>query len=697
MKNLIYILIAAVMVACGNDDKKEEKHESYNNLEFKVPNKRMTPETLWALGRVGNVTVSPDKTKVLYTVSWYSVEQNKSFSDIYVKDINIGDIKQLTFSDDVKEQNVIWRPDGKKIGFISGKSGRSQIWEIDPDGKNARIITDIPGDVDGFIYAPDQTHIAYAKKVKVEPNVHDLYPDLPKANAKLMDDLMYRHWDEWVNGEFSHIFITNYNYTNKELIGEGTDIMKGEPWESPMRPFGGMEQLSWSPDGKKLAYTARKKKGIDYATSTNSDIYLYDLESASTTNLSEENKGYDKNPVFSGSGNMIAWESMERDGYEADVNRLIIHDFVAETDFIYENDDLNVSSLTWDANDEGIYFISDWHARDHIYRFDLLNKENTQLTKGDFDYTSVHVGDGNLIATRMSISHPTDIYLINKETGEAKNLSNINKPILDQLTMGKVEERWVKTTDNKDMLVWVIYPPNFDPNKKYPTLLYCQGGPQGTVSQFWSYRWNFQIMAANDYIIVAPNRRGLPGFGKRWNEQISGDYGGQNIKDYLSAIDAVAKEKYVDNDKLGAVGASYGGYSVLYLAGHHEGRFKAFIDHDGMFNFESMYLETEELWFPNFDIGGPFWDKNNYRAQRSYRFSPHNFVDNWDTPILIIQGGKDFRVPESQGFMAFTAAKIKGIPAELLYFPDENHWVLSPQNGVLWQRTFFNWLDKWLK
>ena len=697
MRKILILISVLEMISCGNKGSEEAATETFNNSGFKVPDGRMTPETLWAMGRIGNVAVSPDNQSFIYSVSWYSVKENKSYRDLYLQKVSGGEAVQLTFTDEVKEHSSVWRPDGKKIGYISNKSGRSQIWEMNPDGSDKKIISDIAGDVNGFLYSPDLKHIAYIKMVKVQKNVQDLHPDLTKANAKIVDDLMYRHWDHWVDGEFSHIFITEYSNNKKALMGDGVDIMKGEPWESPLRPFGGMEQICWSPDGQSLAYTARKKKGLEYAVSTNSDIYLYNISAGSTINISEDNKGYDKNPVFAASGNRIAWESMERDGYEADVNRLVIYDVENSEKYIYDNSDINVSSLSWDLNDEGIYFISNWHAKDHIYRYDILSQEVTQLTNEVADYTSVQVAENALVATRMSMSSPVEVFAVSKEDGTATQITAVNKPILDQVTMGKVEERWIKTSDNKDMLVWIIYPPNFDPNKKYPALLYCQGGPQGTVSQFWSFRWNFQMMASNDYIVVAPNRRGLPGFGKQWNEQISGDYGGQNIKDYLSAIDAVAKEPFVDADRLGAVGASYGGFSVYYLAGNHEKRFKAFISHCGMFNFEAKYLGTEELWFPNFDIGGPFWEKTNYRAQRSYRFSPHRFVDNWDTPILVIHGGKDYRVPEDQGFMAFNAAKIKGVPAKLLYFPEENHWVLSPQNGVLWQRTFFEWLDEWLK
>lgn len=692
MKNILIVFMIAAMFSCTTNE--STKKMSHNNLDFKVPAGSLTPETLWAFGRIGDISLSPNKSTIIYPVSWYNVAEDKSYSEIYMQRIDGGSPVQLTNTPEHNETNAIWRPDGSKIGYLSKKGGSMQIWEMNPDGTEQTIISNIKGDIDGFNYSPDGTKIAFTQMVKIKPDVHDKHPDLDKADARIIDGMMYRHWDTWVDGTFSHIFIANFD--GKKLSGS-KDIMKGEPWESPLRPFGGMEQIKWTPDSKVLSYVARKKEGMEYAISTNSDIYFYSLESASTKNMTLGMMGYDKNMVFSSNGKYMAWESMERDGYEADISRLAIMDLDSNQVSFMEDDNLNVSALCWNLEDTSVYFISNWHARDHIYRFDLASKNSTQLTKGDFDYKSIAVTEDRLVASRVSISKPMEIYTVNLENEKVSEISYINKPILDQVTMGKVEERWVTTTDRKEMLVWVIYPPNFDPNKKYPTLLYCQGGPQGTVSQFWSYRWNFQMMAANDYIIVAPNRRGLPGFGKQWNEQISGDYGGQNIKDYLSAIDALAKEPFVDENRLGAVGASYGGYSVLYLAGNHDKRFKVFIDHDGMFNFESMYLETEETWFVNFDLGGPFWDKKNYKAQRSYRFSPHNFVGKWDTPILIVQGAKDYRVTESQGFMAFNAAQLKGIPSRLLYFPEENHWVSSAQNGILWQRTFFDWLDKYLK
>ncbi len=654
----------------------------------------MTPEVLWSFGRLGGAQVSPDGITVLYGVSYYSIEENKSYRDIYTIPVSGGDAINITNSV-AKEFSAIWRPDGKKIGYLSGVSGSVQLWEMNADGSKIKQISEIEGGISGFQYSPDQSKIFYLKSVKLDDDVHDLFPDLPKTNARIETDLMYRHWDVWHDYTYNHIFIADYS---KGKVGEGIDILMGEKFDSPMKPFGGTEQIVWSPNGKILAYTCKKKMGKEYSVSTNSEIYFYNVETGKTINFTSGMMGYDQNPVFSPDGKYIAWESMERDGYEADKNRLFVADLETGEKRDYSAKfDQNVQGLNWSADCKSIYFISDIHATDEIYRLDLADNSFVRLTDGVHNYQSaVPVGD-KLLAQKVSMSQPAELYLVEQITGKETPLTTVNKGILDQLTMGKVEKRWMKTTDGKQMAVWVIYPPHFDPNKKYPTILYNQGGPQGTVSQFWSYRWNFQMMAANDYIIVAPNRRGLPGFGQEWNEQISKDYGGQNIKDLLSAIDEMAKEPFVDETKLGAVGASYGGFSVMYLAGNHEKRFKAFIAHDGIFNFEHMYTSTEEMWFVDFDYGGAYWDKTNAAAQRSYSFSPHKFVQNWDTPILIIQGEKDFRVPSEQGMAAFNAAVLQGVPAKMLYFPEENHWVLQPQNGILWQRVFFNWLDEYLK
>lgn len=659
----------------------------------KIENGRMTPEVLWSFGRIGGTQVSPDGSKILYSVSYYSIPENKSNSELFAMNADGTDKKQITETAH-RESAAKWMKDGEHIAFLSSESGTSQLWIMKVDGNDRNQITEREGGINDFSFSPDESKLLFVADVKYGERTVDKYPDLPKASGIIVNDLMHKHWDEWVK-TVPHPFIADFKI-NK--IENEIDVLKGEPFESPMKPFGGMEQLAWRPDGKTVAYTCRKKTGKEYALSTNSDIYFYNLETGKTENKTEGMMGYDQNPTFSPDGEWLAWESMEREGCESDKKRLFLMNVATgEKTDLSANFDQNSEALVWTADSKSIYFVSCWHAVTQIYRADIAGKKIMQITKGVHDYASVSEAKDKFIGVKHSMSKPDEIYAIDSKTGTETELSFENKDILAQLEMGKVEERWVTTTDNKQMLVWVIYPPKFDPNKKYPTLLYCQGGPQSPVSQFWSYRWNFQIMAANDYIIVAPNRRGLPGFGQEWLDQISGDYGGQNMKDYLSAIDAVAEEPFVNKDKLGCVGASYGGFSVYWLAGHHEKRFKAFIAHDGMFNLPQQYLETEEMWFVNWDLGGAYWDKSNAIAQRSYANSPHLFVDKWDTPILVIHGEKDYRILASQGVAAFNAAVLRGVPAEMLIFPDENHWVLQPQNGILWQRTYFEWLDKWLK
>ena len=659
----------------------------------KIENGIMTPEVLWSFGRVGNIQISPDGSKILYSVSYYSIPENKGNSELFTMNVDGTDKKQITKTA-TRETAAKWINKGELIAFLSSESGSMQLWTMRPDGSDRKQITFREGDITDFSFSLDETKLLFIADVKYGEQTVDKYPDLPKASGVIVNDLMYKHWDEWVQ-TVPHPFVASFN--NGKVENE-TDILKGEPYESPMKPFGGIEQLAWSPDGKIVAYTCRKKTGKEYAISTNSDIYFYNVETGRTENKTQGMMGYDQNPVFSPDGKWLAWESMEHDGYESDKSRLFILNIkTGEKTDVSANFDQNSNGLTWTADSKSIYFVSCWHAVTQIYKADIATKKIIPITKGVHDYAFVAPLKNKLIGIKHSISKPDEIYAINPKTGLETELSFENKDILDRLEMGKVEERWITTTDNKQMQTWVIYPPHFDLNKKYPTLLYCEGGPQSTVSQFWSYRWNFQMMAANGYIIVAPNRRGLPGFGMDWLTQISGDYGGQNMKDYFSAIDAVAKEPFVNKDKLGCVGASYGGFSVYWLAGHHEKRFKAFLAHDGMFNLPQQYLETEEMWFVNWDLGGAYWDKANAVAQRSYANSPHLFVDKWDTPILVIHGEKDYRILASQGMSAFNAAVLRGVPAQMLIFPDENHWVLQPQNGILWQRTFFSWLDKWLK
>ena len=657
--------------------------------DLKLPSDVMTPEVLWAFGRIGSVRLSPDGTKAVYDVTYFNKEENRGYTDLYVMTLDDGTTTRLTDTD-CNEAEPSWTPDGKHITYIA----KGQLWEMNPDGTSPRQVTDIEGGINGYVYAPDMSQIVYLKDVRLEPTVQDLHPDLPKANARIINDQFYRHWNDWVEA-YTHLFVAAY--TPGKPITAGTDILDGEHWESPVRPWGGTEQLAWTPDSKQLIYTCRKKTGVEYASSTNTDLYAYHTETGATVNLTEGMAGYDKNPVVSPDGQHLAWESMERDGYEADKIRLFVMDLRTGVKRDYSKGfDQNAEGLKWGDN-QTIWFISDRHATDEIYSLDLVSGKIRKHTEGVHNYTSVMPNGDHLIATKVSMSKPAEIYRVDPATGKDEELSFVNKHLLDQLTMGKVEKRWVKTTDGKKMLVWMIYPPHFDATKKYPAILYCEGGPQSTVSQFWSYRWNFQQMAANGYIIVAPNRRGLPGFGQEWLEQISGDYSGQNIKDYLSAIDDAKREPYIDADRLGCVGASYGGYSVYYLAGHHDKRFKAFIAHCGIFDLKMQYYTTEEMWFANWDMGGAPWDKGNKVAQRTFANSPDLFVGQWDTPILVIHGQKDFRIDVSQGMAAFNAARMRGIPAQYLYFPEECHWVTGCQDGILWQRTFKAWLDKWLK
>ena len=697
--NLLFMSAAMMLASCGGTKDAGQNGTLIERSDIKIEGKRMTPEALWAMGRIGSVAVSPDEKQIAYSVAYYSVPENKSNNELFVMNADGSSNRQIT-RDSWQESQPVWIKDGKKIAFLCNESGSSQVWEMNPDGTERKQLTRYEGDIEGFAFSPDGKKLLFIAQVKTVQSTADKHLDLPKATGIIVTDLMYKHWDEWVTTA-PHPFVADFDGNG---ISNVQDILDGEPYESPMKPWGGIEQLAWSPASDKVAYTCRKKTGLAYAVSTNSDIYIYDLATGKTENITEENKGYDTNPQYSPDGKYIAWQSMERDGYEADLNRLFVMDLATgEKRFVSRAFESNVDAFLWNKDSQSIYFIGVWHGETQIYNIGLADNDSlNRLTDGMHDYASLALCGDKLIAKRHSMSMGDEIYAVNNTRSgnafaKAEQLTFENKQIYDQLEMGKVEARWMTTTDGKQMLTWVIYPPQFDPNKKYPTLLFCEGGPQSPVSQFWSYRWNFQIMAANDYIIVAPNRRGLPGFGVEWNEAISGDYGGQCMKDYFTAIDEMAKEPFVDKDRLGCVGASFGGFSVYWLAGHHDKRFKAFIAHDGIFNMEMQYLETEEKWFANWDMGGAYWEKDNATAQRTFANSPHLFVDKWDTPILCIHGEKDFRILANQAMAAFDAAVMRGVPAELLIYPDENHWVLKPQNGVLWQRTFFEWLDKWLK
>lgn len=692
------IAIAGSLLACGEAGQKGGSRKQGKEAGIigkaapTIENGIMTPEVLYGFGRVGTPVVSPDKTHLLYPVTYVSIPRNKTNSELFIMKSDGSGKKQLTITN-TQESNPQWIEGGKKIAFLSNETGTSQIWSINPDGGGMRQLSDLKEEIEGFAFSPDGKKVLFIKRVKTAVTAPDRYPDLPGASGRVIDDLMYKHWDQWVES-VPHPFVADVAGNKLTNV---RDLLGDEPYEAPLAPFGGMEQLAWSPDSKIIAYTSRKKTGKEYSLSTNSDIYFYELATGRTRNMTDGMEGYDTNPQFSPDGTKLAWQSMERDGYESDKNRLFVMDLATGTkSYITESFDYNTDAFTWD-DENTLYLVASVEGTSQIYAADVTTRELKPITRGDYDYLSVTTGNGNLIASRQSLSQPTELYAVDIATGDATELSFENRDILARLRMGKVERRHIETTDGKQMLTWVVYPPDFDSTKTYPALLYCQGGPQSMVSQFWSYRWNLQMMAANGYIVVAPNRRGLPGFGQEWLEQISGDYGGQNMKDYLSAIDALAKEPFVDEEHLGCTGASYGGFSVYWLAGNHGGRFKAFLSHAGIFNLEAQYLETEEMWFANWDMGGPYWDKSNATAQRTYENSPHRFVDKWDTPIMITHGELDYRILASQGMMAFNAAQLRDIPSRMLIFPDENHWISKPQNGILFQREFFRWFDHWLK
>ena len=722
MNKSLSLAIAAIICCSSMNSTAQTMIGKTTDINQITTGDRMTPEVLWAMGRIGGAAASPDGKTIVYQVAYYSVKENKSHQTLYRVNADGKDTRALTTTA-ANESDAAWIAGGQRIAFLS----KGQLWSMNADGTDRKQLTNSDIEIEGFSFSPDEKKVILIKSLPYHESIKKNPEDLPLATGRLVTDLNYRHWDHYVES-VAHPFVANVTSNG---IDNGIDIIDGEPYECPMAPFGGIEQLAWSPDSKSIAYTCRKKTGVDYAISTDSDIYLYDLSTGATRNICKPanykapavnatkslknqavnhqegdcNVGYDTNPQFSPDGKYVAWLSMKHDGYESDRNRLCIYNLSnGEKFYAAESFDSNVDAFCWATDSKNIYFIGCWHACVNMYQTNL-NGEVRQLTDDWMDFGSIQMlgSSGKILASRHSISQADELYIITpgKDVKKTKvsQLTFENEAFYKHLEMGKVQERWVKTTDGKQMQVWIILPPHFDSSKKYPALLFCEGGPQSPVSQFWSYRWNFQIMAANDYIFVAPNRRGLPGYGSEWNEEVSGDWTGQCMNDYLAAIDDAANNlPYVDKERLGCVGASFGGFSVYYLASHHDKRFKAFIAHDGAFNLESMYTDTEEAWFSNWEYDDAYWNKDkSERARRTYDNSPHRFVDKWDTPILCIHGEKDYRINANQGFGAFNAARMHGIPAELLIFPDENHWVLKPQNGILWQRTFFGWLDKWLK
>ena len=709
----ILLMMAIAAVGLGGCNKRPEPLKIDNALTAEeIAAGCLTPEVMWKMSRAGGSSISPDGTTLLYQQTDYNMAENRGVTTIWVEDLASKAVTRLT---DNTSNNVSpkWSADGSRIYFLSDRSGSMQVWEMTAAGANAKQLSDLDKDIEGFGISPKGDKAWYVQRIQVaDRRSSDVYKDMDKSKARIYDDLMARHWDYWDEGEYMHIFVGDFG---PEGMKPGVDIIGAEAaWDAPLAPYFDMAEIAWSNAGDKLAYTCKPLTGTAYAVSTDSDIFVYDLATGETQNICKpltgnsaaegeacldlaEMVGYDKYPVWSPDDRKIAFLSQRRAGNESDKARLFVYDCAtADMQDLTADFDYNAMNVVWSGNDR-LYFIAPIEATHQICRVAPSVGEVEVLTKGDHDINAFTMAGEKIAAELCTISMATEFFDVNPADGTLTQISAINKPVYDHIKMGEVQKRWVMTTDGKQMLTWVILPPDFDPAKKYPTLLYCQGGPQSVVSQFWSYRWNFQLMAAQGYIVVAPNRRGLPSFGQEWLDQISGDYSGQNIRDYLAAIDDVAKEPWADETRMGCVGASYGGYSVYFLAGCHEKRFKAFIAHCGIFDFDSMYGETEELFFVNNDYGGPYWDTKNATAQRSYANSPHKFVSKWDTPILIFTGEKDFRIPYTQSLEAFTAARVLGIPARLVAFENEAHQVFKPQNALVWNREFFGWLDKYVK
>jgi dipeptidyl aminopeptidase/acylaminoacyl peptidase len=643
----------------------------------------MTPEILWTLKKVGVQAVSPDHSSLIYKVGQTDLKTEKTKNENYFLNvlnnqsakIDLGKKSIIQW-----DKNGLYAQEGDKI-FLSKDSGKTwtDFYTI--------------GEADNIVIAPDGKKIAFSRQVLVENLMgKDKYADTPKTTAQIYTDLNHRHWDYFNEGKYNHIFVVN----TSDKADAAKDLLEGKTWDSPQRPFGGAEDFIWSPDSSQLLYVTKPKTGKEYSTSTNTDIFAYDIASGTTKNITESNKGYDVNPKFSPDGKSLVWQSMARDGYEADKNDIKIMDWKSgKTVNLTNSWDESVSGdVFWSGDSKTVYFTAAFRGTKQLFSLDPKKAKVQQITKGDFDVNEIFADQKNsLLVSKTDINHASEIFSVNLKNGELKPVTEANKNMYAKLAQGKSELKMVKTSDGKEMGVWFHYPPNFDPNKKYPTLVYCQGGPQSALTQFFSTRWSFALMAANGYIVVAPNRRGMPGWGTQWNEEISRDWGGQPMKDYLAATDFAKTLPYVDGERVAAVGASYGGYSVFMLAGIHENRFKTFIAHDGLFDMKSWYLTTEELWFANWDLGSP-WEKPLPKAYTE--FNPSNFVDKWNKPIMIVQGGIDFRVPYEQGQEAFQAAKLRGLKSKLVYFPNENHWVLHPQNGLVWQREFFDWLKETL-
>ena len=693
------VLLAMGFLGCsGEQQVKETQREAMHRYKMvEVSGRHYSPEVLWNFGRLRESSVSPNGAKVAYVVTYYDMQDNRGWNELYVSEVGgDGSAKRVNLpTEDVS--NVLWLSDDI-LAFVSsydnGEKGGA-LYSVPLEGGAPTKISDVAEGIEGLKVSPDGKKVVFTSRVKVVETAVDRNADLPKTTGMVYDDLMYRHWNRWDDGTRSHVFIASFE---NGRVAEAVDVMEGESYDSPLAPFGGMEEISWNATSDGVAYTCKKLNGKEAAFSTNSDVYFYDCKAKSTTNLTKSNEGYDRCPLYTPDGKYMVWLSMERAGFEADRDRLMRCDLATgEVKELTEGFDYSVSSVQVSADSKTLYFVAGVRGTYQLYSTLIDGGEPKALTEGQHDYHDVAMAGEWLVGSRVSMVKPAELYRVPLDGGKEEQITAINSELLDMVDMPEVKARWVKTTDNQQMLTWVVLPPNFDSTKRYPALLYCEGGPQSALSQFWSYRWNLALMAAQGYVVVAPNRRGVLTFGQQWTDEISKHHGEQEMKDLLCAIDEVAKEPWVDETHLGAVGASYGGFTVNWLAGHHEGRFKAFISHCGIFNSEMEYYTTEELFFDAWEMGGAPWEKSNAVAQKSFAQSPHMFVEKWDTPIMVIHGGQDFRIPYTQGLAAFNAARMRGVEARLLVFPDECHWVLKPQNGMLWQREFFHWLDAHLK
>jgi dipeptidyl aminopeptidase/acylaminoacyl peptidase len=680
---MIILVVILLSASCNQKSAVTQESVQINNqlTDEEKAGGIMTPEIMWKFGRLGSIALSPDGSTVLYSVTERDLATEATRTNIFRIPATGGDPVQITTDGGSSPQ---WFDKGKSFAYINNDG---KLVLTDPEGSVKQLVEGIDN-FEIYSISPADDKIYFTRRVKLDQTAKEIYK-LPKANVRIIDDLMYRHWNYWSDYSYSHIFVASFN--GRKVSGE-KDIMEGQKFESPLSPYFDEGEISWSPDGKYIAYTSKRLRGKEDARSTNSDIFLYDVSTGKETNITEGNMGYDRYPVFSPDGSKIAFQSMERDGYEADLDRLMVYDINSKNrTWVTKGWKFDVESIKW-ADDQNIFFICAYMGTSQLFKTNINGKGVDKVTEGKHELSSLQIESGKMAASVMSFALAPEVAVIDIKSGEVKQITKINKPIYDFIRMGKFEEKYIETKDGKDLQMWIIFPPDFDQSRKYPALLFCNGGPQSTLGPFWSYRWNMQMMAAKGYIVFAPNRRGVAGFGQEWKEQISGDYGGKNMQDYLDATDAMAKEPFVDAERMGAVGASYGGYSVFYLAGIHGGRFKAFISHCGIFDFISMYGSTEELWFVDKDYEGPYWEN-----PKSYQYSPHLRASSWDTPILIITGANDFRIPYTQSLEAFTAAQLNNVPSRLLFFEDEYHFVVKPQDAVVWQNEFFRWLDTYLK